>query len=85
MLTQYLHYKPFLLFYILLTTSVICSDKYVSRWGDYSIVNQSSVIQNKDIIDIIDNHTEYMYSKFGNITPSFFKVIIIIFGIGALV
>ena len=73
MLTQSLRYNFFIIF---LFISIICSNTYSSKWGNYSITNQSYVIKNQDIINILENHFKYMNSKFFNIKQSPFKIII---------
>ena len=67
MLTQYPHYKFYLILYFSINIFIFCDDRYVSDWGYFTIENQSSTIKNQEIIDVVNNHTTYMNSKFGNI------------------
>ena len=76
MLTQYPHYKFYLSVYFLLNIFIFCDDKYVSDWGYFTIENQSSTIENQEIIDVVNDHITYMNSKFGYIKKVPFIIII---------
>ena len=75
MLTQFLHYRIYIIFYFLLNISILQSG-YISDWGNFSIKNQSLKVQNEDIINVMNNHIVYMNSKFGNIKKEPFTIII---------
>ena len=76
MLTQYPHYKFYLVVYFSLNIFIFCDDRYVSDWGYFTVENQSLTIENQEIIDVVNDHTTYMNSKFGNIQRLPFIIII---------
>ena len=61
---------------IFLSTLIFCNDKYISNWGDVSIQNESLSINDQEIMQIINQHTNYMISIFGEINKTPFKIIV---------
>jgi len=76
MLTQYPHYKFYLVVYFFLNIFIFCNDRYISDWGYFTIENQSSTIENQEIVNVVNEHIIYMNSKFGYIQKLPFTIII---------
>ncbi len=76
MLTQFLHYKFYLIFYLLMNAFIFCNNKYITDWGPLLIDNQSLTIRDEEVIHLVDNHILYMNSIFGSPNKELFKIII---------
>ena len=60
MFTQFLHYKFYLIFYLLMNAFIFCNNKYITDWGPLLIDNQSLTIKDEEVIHLVDNHILYM-------------------------
>lgn len=76
MLTQFLHYRFYLILYFFSSTSIFCNNQYITDWGTLLIDNQSLSIKNEEVIQVVDNHILYINSIFNSPNKESFKIII---------